>query len=326
MASNQIGNCSLTPGSALVTFDSDAIMTNMAAGDLFRVRSDLAFYTIASVDASNYTCTLTSRYSNSDYILTILDEVADTSDGTNVFSVTLENTYIIPGTASFADGSSVETFTDNGDGTLTGDQDGTGTISYEEGTVELTFNSEVPDGVEILASYNYGVTLSQTPFQIVRDYTPYFEWPEPYSTDQNPQTITRHALRMIDNDLRNNAAQVFSISVFDSDTSVTDGSGNKAFTIPYFMDGYLFTDAIASVHTKGVTGATSVQIRRRRAGADTDLLSPVITIGDEYYARDGTAITDEQAVAVGDQLYVDITGVHTTAPKGLSVSIILNKS
>lgn len=46
---------------------------------------------------------------------------------------------VLPGSVVVAD--SVETFTDNGDGTLTGDATGTGTVNYATGVVSATFNT-----------------------------------------------------------------------------------------------------------------------------------------------------------------------------------------
>ena len=54
---------------------------------------------------------------------------------------------IIPGTFTATDG--VEIFTDNADGTLTGDLTGTGTIDYATGAFSLTFNTAVVNLVEV---------------------------------------------------------------------------------------------------------------------------------------------------------------------------------
>ena len=79
---------------------------------------------------------------------------------------------------------------------------------------------------------------------------------------------------------------------------------------------------IASVHDKGITGTTDIQIRRRRAGSDIDVLSTKITIGDEYYAQDGIIDPYNDDLQVGDMLYIDVDAVHSgTAPNGLSVSV-----
>ena len=86
------------------------------------------------------------------------------------------------------------------------------------------------------------------------------------------------------------------------------------------MNGFNLIDVVASVHTKGVTGTTDVQVRRRRAGSDVDMLTVKVTIGDEYFATDETVNTSNDDINTGDQIYVDVDAVHSgTAPKGLSV-------
>lgn len=110
--------------------------------------------------------------------------------------------------------------------------------------------------------------------------------------------------------------------VFESDIDVATGDGVVGFAVPANMDGLELKAALAAVHTKGVTGTTDVQIRRRRAGADVDMLSTKITIGDEWYAADGVINTSNDDLSTGDMLFVDVDAVHSgTAPKGLSVSL-----
>jgi len=112
-------------------------------------------------------------------------------------------------------------------------------------------------------------------------------------------------------------------TVVDSDTDVAVADGKQAFTVPSTLNGMDIVDVIASVHTKGVTGTTDVQLRRRRAGADADVLSTKVTIGDEFYAADEVVNAANDDLNTGDQLYVDVDAVHSgTAPKGLSVTVI----
>ena len=70
----------------------------------------------------------------------------------------------------------------------------------------------------------------------------------------------------------------FCMAVHESDDSVVVADGKVAFTVPAEMNGYDLIDVVASVHTKGVTGTTDIQLRRRRAGSDVDMLSTKITI------------------------------------------------
>lgn len=55
--------------------------------------------------------------------------------------------------------SSHESFSDNGDGTLTGASGGTGTIDYTTGDWSITFNSNPGNGVAITADYHYFPSL-----------------------------------------------------------------------------------------------------------------------------------------------------------------------
>lgn len=110
-------------------------------------------------------------------------------------------------------------------------------------------------------------------------------------------------------------------AVFLSNEAVVVGDGTNGIPIPAEMDGFNITDAVATVHDKGVTGATDVQIRRRRAGSDVDVLSTKITIGDEFFATDGVVNATNDDLATGDILYIDVDAIHTTAPNGLSVTI-----
>ena len=325
MASNQQGLCALTPGSASVTFQN-AQMTNMTTGDFFRLINDSTFYTIAGINTANMVATLGARYRNPTYEAAILNEQFDTGDGGKNYSGTLSNLPIIPGTVVASDQDNVEVFTDNGAGTLVGDGSGNGTINYDTGAISVHFTTNISGGKQILAdSYSYGLPMSGMNFQIVRDYTTYFSWPEPSPTDQNQATITKQALMLADSDLRTYGAQTFTISVFDSDVNVAIGNGKKAFCIPFCMNGLVLTDAVASVHDKGTTNTTDIQIRRRRNGSDADMLQTKITIGDEFYARDGVIDTANDDVATGDQIYIDVDAIHSTAPKGLSVTLVFQK-
>lgn len=113
-----------------------------------------------------------------------------------------------------------------------------------------------------------------------------------------------------------------SFVAFGSGTSVSVGDGVEGFPVPATMNGLDLKAALAAVHTKGVTATTDVQIRRRRAGADADMLSTKITIGDEYYAADGVIDAANDDLATGDMLFIDVDAIHSgTAPMGLSVSL-----
>lgn len=112
----------------------------------------------------------------------------------------------------------------------------------------------------------------------------------------------------------------FCIVIFENDKDVVVGDGKEAFTVPASMNGMNLEDVVASVHTKGITGSTDIQARRRRAGGDVDMLSTKVTIGDEFFASGGVVDTNNDDINTGDQIYTDVDAVHSgTAPKGLSV-------
>lgn len=108
------------------------------------------------------------------------------------------------------------------------------------------------------------------------------------------------------------------IILFESDADVVVGDGKVAFTIPAFMNGMDLIDVVASCHTKGTVGTTDVQVRRRRAGAEVDMLSTKITMGDEYYCSDETVDPNNDDVQTGDQIYCDVDAIRT-GMKGLSI-------
>ena len=99
---------------------------------------------LSHIDQQNYT--------------TVNDEVIGTGDGTKkTFSDTLS--FKAGGSARTCFGitvtDGVETFTDNYDGTLTGDKGGTGTINYTTGAISVTFNSAPASGVNITVDYQW---------------------------------------------------------------------------------------------------------------------------------------------------------------------------
>jgi hypothetical protein len=124
----------------------------------------------------------------------------------------------------------------------------------------------------------------------------------------------------------NSTAKIITFAPIESIIDVAVGDGTIAFTVPPLLNGYNLVGVLASVHTLGAgTGATTIQLRRRRAGANVDMLSTRITIDPtEYYAEDGVVNTSYDDLQTGDQIYVDIDQLPTTPPKGLGIAITFN--
>jgi len=113
----------------------------------------------------------------------------------------------------------------------------------------------------------------------------------------------------------------------DSNVNVAVADGLDGRVIPVYLNGYNLYSATASLHTAGATnGTTDIQIRRRRDGADVDMLSTKVTIATtDYTASDGVVDTANDDLLTGDLIYVDVDAITGTAGKGLCVTIILRK-
>jgi len=115
------------------------------------------------------------------------------------------------------------------------------------------------------------------------------------------------------------------IVLFESDVDVVVGDGKVAFTVPSFMNGMDLVDIVSSCHTMGTSGTTDIQIRRRRAGSEVDMLSTKTTHENEYFCSDEVINTNNDDIVTGDQLYWDVDAVRT-GMKGLSVVLTFVKA
>jgi len=109
--------------------------------------------------------------------------------------------------------------------------------------------------------------------------------------------------------------------LMQSDEDCEDVDGKEGFCVPTEMDTMVLVNARATVYAKGVTGTMDIQVRRSRAGSDVDMLLTPITVGDEYTAADSVIDTDNDDIASGDLIFIDIDTIHTTPAKGLSVTL-----
>jgi hypothetical protein len=111
-------------------------------------------------------------------------------------------------------------------------------------------------------------------------------------------------------------------ALLDDATAAAVAQGTFAFCVPSTMAGMDLIDAVAAVHTTGTTNTMDIQVRRRRAGADVDMLSTVITINSgAQFADDGVINATNDDVNTGDMIYIDVDAIHTTAALGLTVTL-----
>lgn len=137
-------------------------------------------------------------------------------------------------------------------------------------------------------------------------------------------TATPPRLEDVQVTLTSDIERTIEFRIFQSDTSVITGNGKEIALITAAHNGWKVVDVSAGNHTKGITGTTDIQLRKRQISNDTDVdvLSTKVTIGDERYAEDGVIDTTKNTVLTGDQLYVDVDAVHSgTAPLGLTVAV-----
>jgi hypothetical protein len=112
--------------------------------------------------------------------------------------------------------------------------------------------------------------------------------------------------------------------LFGNTTDVTTGEV-FCYDIPPELVGANITSVHARVITAGTTGDTTVQVKRTRSGSAVNVCSTDAAIqSTETMSSDGTAAVingSNDDMALYDLLSVNVSGVSTTKPKGLIVTI-----
>ena len=171
------GSVRVKVGSQNVRGASTDFSTYVTVGDLFRLTSDSVYYDVAAVvNATNLT--LSGRYANTNHETGRTENVASANTATRMYSFTLSNTPVIQNKVSI--NASIEKFTDDGAGVLTGDGTpaGSGSVDYDTGSVSITLGTDLTATVNVVASYNSGDTLNAMPYQVVTDFTSHYNLPE----------------------------------------------------------------------------------------------------------------------------------------------------
>lgn len=192
------GSVNIKVGSQSVTGNGTDFLTYISAGYLFKRTSDSSFYEVAAV-VSATRITLTGRYADtSNQTSQNAEHLATMTTATKMYSGTTDYNPVIQD--YFTLNASIEGFTDDGAGVLTGDGSpaGSGTIDYDTGSWSITLGTDLTATATVVASYFSGDTLSAVPYQIFVDYTPNKEFPEMSVSDMNFAHIFTKAMRMID--------------------------------------------------------------------------------------------------------------------------------
>lgn len=118
-----------------------------------------------------------------------------------------------------------------------------------------------------------------------------------------------------------NGAKSFGICLFGRDIPISLVNGETIFTVPAEMDGMNLTAVIASLgNDKGIGGVTEVRITKRREGSNSYMFTTNISIGDVWFADNCVIDPAYSQVLKGDTIRADVVTVHTTPPKGLTIS------
>lgn len=129
----------------------------------------------------------------------------------------------------------------------------------------------------------------------------------------------------VEDDL-DNLVRYISLKVEEYDTTASVGDGGAYFAcIPEEFNGFSLVSARASYgNAKGSAGTTDIQLAKisgSNHATVVDMLSTLITLGDEWHVADGVIKSDgSEVLATGDIIRVDVDAVRTDS-EGLFVTI-----
>jgi hypothetical protein len=197
MAAYSSGSVTVRVGSSIIKGNNTNFVTYASIGNIFKIAGENVTYAIAAVNNATR-LVLSSRYTNSSEQTSRSENVASCGASTKTYSGTLINRPIIQ---SYVVVTASERFTDDGAGTLTGGQGGTGSVDYDSGAFTINLNATLTATYNLSASYYSGNTLNSLSYQIVRDYTSNYTLPEAAPSDKNLAYIYTKAMRMIDSQM-----------------------------------------------------------------------------------------------------------------------------
>jgi hypothetical protein len=110
-----------------------------------------------------------------------------------------------------------------------------------------------------------------------------------------------------------------------TDVAVGDKQGNLSFRVPVEMNGWNLVGIAAHVETAGTTGNLDIQIHNITQAADMLSTKMRIETGEtdtSTSAQPGVIDTANDDVATADKIRIDVDSVQTTAPKGLTITLV----
>ena len=250
MSAYSTGSVKVKVGSALVYGNNTNFTTYAAAGNIFKIAGENVTYIVAAINTATR-LTLSSRYANSNEQTARSENVASCGASTRSYSGTLTNKPVIQ---NYVVLTASARYVDNGGGVLAGSDGGSGTIDYDTGAYSITLAATLNATYNVAASYYSGNTLNTMSYQIIRDYTSNFKYPESVPSDKNLAYIFTKAVRMIDEDINNasmTSASITNLKVKGKDqrkiisvsatyaataannTIIVGGTNKKKITLPH---------------------------------------------------------------------------------------------
>lgn len=122
------------------------------------------------------------------------------------------------------------------------------------------------------------------------------------------------------------ATDYVQVHCFDdaTDCAVGDAAGDIFFTIPDKLDGWNLVYVLTAVATAGTTGTMDVQIHNIDNALDMLTTKCTIDTTETSSATAATAFSvnaSNDHVHEGDRIRIDVDAIHTTAAKGLEVTL-----
>ncbi|MBH23379.1 MAG: hypothetical protein CMH57_02725 [Myxococcales bacterium] len=211
----------------------------------------------------------------------VAKEVVGTGDGaTKTFTATIAKTSVEGGSLTVGGDGATESFTDNGDGTLTGSAGGSGTYNTETGALSITFNTAPGLGDDVELGYWYLAVKGSNMVWAEQIKDGFDSDPE----TQNPSTGGFHGAEPSPGDFWYEPSYMTILSNTTGWAEVDDevvGTGDNSTTT------FSGTLANPGIHSEAYTTPTD--------GAGSDLNTLLFTDGTESFTD-----ADGDGVLVGD--------------------------
>jgi hypothetical protein len=123
------------------------------------------------------------------------------------------------------------------------------------------------------------------------------------------------------------AKRIVTLLVSDPNgAALTTGEGKAYFRIPAELNGYNLISVSGSADTVSSSGLPSIGVRRKRSGADAEMLSTNLTLdaNENDSSTAATAMVVDGAnddVATADRIYIDCDAAGT-GTKGVEVQLV----